>query len=143
MKGTLTVVAALMMGVVFSLVVCPGCQQEQAQPDVKQARVLAAENAQLKSQIETQQQHCEERLAKQKQHYEQQIARQKKQLDGCRQQNESLTELSREGVDKYMQDIVSPLVDENRKLQETIKTLETQVEQLQAELKQARKEPGA
>ena len=86
---------------------------------------------------------CEERLAKQKQHYEQQMARQKKQLDDCQQHNESLTELSSEGVEKYMQNIVSPLVDENRKLQEKIKTLETQVEQLQAELKQAGKEPGA
>jgi len=134
MKRTAPSVFVLMLGIIATFVLCSGCEEEQVQPDVKQARLIAVENARLKSEIQTQKQRHEQQLAKQKEGYEKRLAKQKEQLDACLQQNRGLTELSKEGVEKYMEDVLASVVDENRKLDEEVKTLEAEIEKLKAQL---------
>ena len=49
-----------------------------------------------------------------------------------------MEELSRKGVENYMQDILGPLADESTKLQKENTTLKAQIEKLKTELEEAK-----
>lgn len=134
-KRTLVLATAIVVGIVL----IAGCEEEQELPDAKRARLIAVENAQLKSEIEKQKRNCERK-----------IASQKEQLDKCLQTNKALQEASKENIEKLMDTALMMAVEENTKLLEENQSLKAQMEQLQMdkeilkkELEEVKKQAGS
>ena len=141
----------LAVGIVFGTMLFAGCEEEEkisdtkldtqldTTPDAKRSRLIAVENAQLKQQIEKLNiQHAGE-MERQKNLFTKENDRQKKQLDNCLRVKGSMEEMSKKGLENYMQDILGPLADENTKLQEENKTLKAQIEKLKTGLEESKK----
>lgn len=107
------------------------------------SRLVAMENLELKGKLAAQgQQHARE-MQQQKERLEKEIQGKQRLLDSCLQQKKSLEELSRDGVESYMSNIVGPLSDENKKLREENEALKVQVQNLKGQLDNLRAEGGA
>jgi cell division protein FtsB len=136
MKSPVSRVLLLAVGVVFCIMLIAGCEEEEnlsdtqsdTTPNSKRSRLIAVENTQLKAQIE-----------ELKKLHSSEMEKQKKLLDNCLREKGTLQEMSKKGLEDFMQDILGPLSDENTKLQEENKTLKAQVEKLKTELEEARK----
>jgi cell division protein FtsB len=102
--------------------------KQDTELDTKQSRLVAIENAQLKKQIE-----------KLKSLHAGEMEKQKKLLDKCLREKGTLEEMSKEGVDNYMQNVLVPVIDENAKMKEEIETLKAQIAKLKTELEEAKK----
>ena len=147
MARTVSKMLVLAVGIVLVTMLFTGCEEEQKisdtqpdlTPDAKRSRLIAVENAQLKQQIEKLKQMHIGELQRQKELNDKEMQRQQKKLDSCLQAKAAMDEISKKGVESYMQDIVGPLTEENAKLQEENKTLKAQIEKLKTELDEARK----
>jgi len=151
MARSVSKMLVLAIGIFFGTMLFAGCEEEEklsdtrldtkqdTELDTKQSRLVAIENAQLKRQIEKLKSLHAGEMEKQKNLHAKEMERQKKLLDNCTRNKEALEKMSREGVDNYMQNILGPVVDENAKLREEIKTLKAQIEKLKTELEEAKK----
>jgi len=117
------VVAAVTLFVTIATLV--GCQQPT--PNEKQARLLAAENAELKQKLartETQQ----KQQAKKLQQTEWELSK-------CRSQADLLQKDLEKGVTERAGDVTAKVIDENARLRK-------EIERLQSELKKPKAEPN-
>jgi len=115
-------------------VILGGCQEENASSLTeieKQSRLIAMENTKLKKQLELQQQVCQQQLQKAEQKHKTQMEKQKQQLEDCRRTVKHLEDMSREGIENYMSNILGPLVDENNKLRKENESLKARIKSLQ------------
>jgi predicted nuclease with TOPRIM domain len=127
----------LAVSIVAVAVLVTGCQEEK-QPDTKtiiaksRLKVLESkrENRQLRKEIEN--------LKKQ---HKEEIKHQKNLLEKCQQEKKDLEESLSKGVDKYMEDVLGPLVDENAKLHEENENLKSQIRLLKKQLEELKKRP--
>jgi cell division protein FtsB len=132
MKSPVSRMLLLTVGIVFGIMLITGCEEEGNLSDTqsnttansKRSRLIVIENAQLKAQIE-----------ELKKLHSSEIEKQKKLLDNCMREKKALDEMSKKGVDNYMQNILGPLAEENTKLREENKTLKAQIEKLKTEPK--------
>jgi cell division protein FtsB len=123
MKSPVSRMLLLAVGVVFGIMLITGCEEEEnlsdtqsdTTPNSKRSRLIAVENVQLKAQIE-----------KLKKLHSSEMEKQKKLLDNCLREKGTLEEMSKKGIEDFMQDILGPLSEENTKLREEIKTLRAQ-----------------
>ena len=130
MKRPVPKTLVLAVGIIVGFMLIAGCEEEEnlsntkpdTEPNTKRSRLIAIENAQLKEQIE-----------KLKNLHAGKMERQKKLLDNCLREKGTLQEMSNKGIENFMQDILGPIVEENTKLQEEIKTLKAQIEKLKTE----------
>ena len=155
MKRPVPKTLVLAVGIIVGFMLIAGCEEEQkisdtkldAQPDtqpdtppnVKRSRLIAIENAQLKAQIEKLKDSHTREMERQKNLHTKEKDRQKRLLDNCLRDKGALEEMSKQGVENYMQNILGPLSDENVKLRKEIKTLKEQIEKLKTELEEAKK----
>ncbi|MHC4727193.1 MAG: hypothetical protein ACYS17_08160 [Planctomycetota bacterium] len=155
MKESVHKTLVLAVSIIFSIVLFAGCEEEEkisdtkldAKPDAtldtppnaKRSRLIAIENAQLKARIEKLKDLHTREMESQKNLHNREKNRQKQLLDNCLRDKGILQEMSEKGVENYMQKVLGPIVDENAKLQEEIKTLKAQIEKLKAELEEAKK----
>ncbi len=138
MKRPVPKTLVLAVGIIVGFMLIAGCEEEEnlsntkpdTEPNTKRSRLIAIENAQLKAQIEELKKLRSSEMERQKNLYTKEKSRQKNLLDKCLREKEGLTKLSSEGVESYMQDILGPIIEENTKLQEEIKTLKGQIEKL-------------
>lgn len=105
-----------------------GCQQPQT-PNEKQARLLAAENIQLKERL-TNQQAKMETLQKQQ---AQKLQQQEQELATCRARAEQLQKDLETGIAERVKDVTTKVMDENARLRKEIETLQAQIKKLKAE----------
>ena len=143
MARSVSKMLVLVVGIVLSTMLFAGCEEEQnlsdTTPGVKQSRLIAVENSRLKKQIEQMKiQHASE-LQKQKELHAKEYDWQKRQLDSCLRAQATMEEMSKKGVESYMQDILGSVSDENTRLQEENKTLKVQIEKLKTELEETKK----
>jgi len=122
----------LVVGVIVALTLFAGCEEEN-QSDTKasttRSRFIANENRQLKEKIkELNRQHKRE------------IERWENLLAKCQKEKKDLEELSSKGFDKYMENILGPLSDENTKLRVENENLKSQIKMLQAQIKLLKKQ---
>ena len=147
MARTVSKMLVLSVGIVLVTMLFAGCEEEEKisdtqldiTPDAKRSRLIAVENAQLKQQIEKLKALHARELQKQKELNDKEMQRQQKQLDSCLRAQVTMEDISKNGIESYMQDIVGPMTEENAKLQAENKALKTQIEQLKTELEEARK----
>ena len=118
------------VSIVVGMMLIAGCEDEEkiseTKPDVKldthpsakRSRLIAIENAQLKEQIKRLKDSHTREMEKQKNLHTKEKNKQKKLLDNCLRDKGILQEMSKKGIDNYMQDILGPLDDYNTKLKE-------------------------
>jgi hypothetical protein len=137
----------LTVGIIFSIMLFAGCEEEEkitdtmndTPPDVKRSRLIAVENEQLKAQIEKLKVLHTREMEKQESLHNKEKGEMQQRLDTCLQEKKILDEMSKKGIENYMQDILGPVSEENAKLQEEIKTLKAQIEKLKADLEELKK----
>ena len=155
MKESARKTLVLAVSIIVGIMLISGCEEEEkisdtkldakpdakldTQPDIKRSRLIAVENTQLKAQIEKMKDSHAREMESQKNLHTKEKNRQKRLLDNCLREKGALQEMSKQGVENYMQNILGPLADENTKQQEEIKTLKEQIEKLKTELEEAKK----
>ena len=115
----------------FVAMLTAGCGQQEP-PGVKQSRAIAAENIELRKQVERLNQEIE-RL---KERHEKDIKEQQKLLTQCRQDKESWKKKARQNIRSQVEPVLDTVMDEIAKLREENTKLKAQIEQLQQEAKQ-------
>ncbi len=121
---TCTVVAALVAALAFA-----GCQQPtQEAPNQQQARLLAAQNADLQKQLEAQQAQIDTLQKK----YTQELRVRDQELIRRQVRIDALQHELKKGIDQRVQTITARVLDENAKLRQEIEQLKAQIEKLKA-----------
>jgi len=106
-----------------------GCQQPaQDVPNQQQARLLAAQNADLQKQLEARQ---AEINALQKKHT-QELRVRDQELIRCKVRIDALQQELKKGIDQRVGTITARVLDENAKLRQEIEQLKAQIEKLKA-----------
>jgi len=119
-------------GKTFVLVVCIavmltiGCGPQE-QPNVKKTRVIAAENIELRKQLD----HRNKEIEMLKQQYEKETKAQKKLLQECLLEKEEWQNKSRQNIRNQVKGVLDTVLEENTKLREENKQLESQIAELQ------------
>jgi len=124
--------AKAIVGMLIGVVILAGCEKQnggEISDSEKRSRLIAMENAELR-----------EQLAKQKDDYERQLVQKQQLFDQCNQQRTALADMSKGRLEGYMSDIVGPLVNENAKLHEQVKSLNMRVAELEAEIENLKTE---
>ena len=131
MRGPTYVVAILTIGIVVMLVA--SCHEEAA-PDVKKSRLIAAENIQLKKELARRNKEIEQL----KRQHQEQLKRQEDKLANCEQEKELWKARAGEAVKQNVQSVLKEVMDLNEALQQQNKRLKALVESLKSELEKAK-----
>ena len=102
----------------LAIFLAAGCQEETKQSggqDIKQARLIAAENSQLKEQL----QQCSDQLQKQKDLVTQ-----------CNNEKEAIAEKYDTQMKQQVNEVFTVVIEENAKLKAEIETLNAKIKQL-------------
>jgi len=134
-RRTIVLVAAIILANIFVV----GCQEEKVtdEPEAERMyKLLSMKYGRLQEQMDGQKQQCDKKIQEQKKLQAGQMQRQKSQLDNCLKQKTALQEISRDGIDSYMQNVVGPLAEESEKLKKQNEDLKARIEDLEKQLKQ-------
>lgn len=104
-----------------------GCQQPT--PNEKQARLLAAENIQLKERLANQQARAETTQKQQAQ----KVQQQEQELSKCRARAEQLQKDLEKGIAERVRDVTTKVMDENARLRKEIERLQAEIKKLKAD----------
>jgi len=122
-NGTYGVVAALVAMLVFA-----GCQQPQEAPNQQQARLLAAQNADLQKQLEARQ--AEIKVMQEK--HTKELRLRDQELIRCKVRIDALQQEIKKGIDQRVGTITARVLDENANLRQEIEKLKAEIEKLKA-----------
>ena len=111
---------------ICAIVLSAGCGPQQP-PNVKKARAIAAENIELRKELERRNSQIETL----KEQYGEELETQKKRLKTCLQEKEELKEKSRQNIRDQVKGVLDTVLEENRKLREENTRLKAQIEELQ------------
>lgn len=120
------------IGVVIMLIT--GCA-EQEPPSVKKSRLIAAENIELKKQLEQRRKEIE----KINQLHEESIKEQQKLIAECLQEKESWKDKSQQNIREQVDSVLDAVMEQNVKLREENEKLNEQIELLQIKVQQLEK----
>jgi hypothetical protein len=105
-----------------------GCQQQQEAPNQQQARLLAAQNADLQKQVAARE--AEIRALQQK--HTQELRLRDQELLRCKVRIDALQQDLQKGIDERVKSITAAVMDENAKLRQEVERLKAEIEKLQA-----------
>jgi hypothetical protein len=111
---------------ICAIMLTVGCGPQQP-PNVKKARAIAAENIELRKELERRNNQIETL----KEQYGEELEAQKKRLKTCLQEKEELKEKSRQNIRDQVKGVLDTVLEENRKLREENTRLKAQIEVLQ------------
>jgi hypothetical protein len=111
---------------ICAIMLTAGCGQPET-PNVKKARAIAAENIELRKELNRR----NNQLKTLKEQYGEELETQKKRLKTCLQEKEELKEKSRQNVRDQVKGVLDPVLEDNRKLREENTRLKAQIEELQ------------
>ena len=123
------------LAVIFCCSLFAGCENNAniETPSEKESRLIAVENAQLQKDLENQKALSQKQLANQKKSSDKETQRLNNALDNCKKENQSLQEISTDGIESYMSNIVGPLSDRVAELEKENEALKAQIEQLKTQ----------
>jgi len=110
----------------FVAMLTAGCGQKEP-PSVKQTRAIAAENIELRKQVER----LSREIEKLKEQHETENNKQEKLLAQCRQDQEAWKKKAQQNIRSQVAPVLDAVVDETAKLREENTKLRAQIEQLQ------------
>ena len=105
-----------------------GCQQPQQAPNQQQARLLAAQNADLQEQLERQR--AEIKVLQEK--HTKELRQRDQELIRCKVRIDALQQEVKKGVQERVKSITTPVLDENARLRQEVVELKAQIEKLKA-----------
>ena len=117
---------AFVLVVSIAVVLIIGCGPQEP-PNVKKTRVIAAENIELRKQLDRRNKEIEML----KEQYEKDTKAQKKLLQTCLQEKEEWQNKSRQNIRNQVKGVLDTVLEENTKLREENKQLRSQIEELQ------------
>jgi hypothetical protein len=109
-----------------ALVLTVGCGPQQP-PNVKRARAIAAENIELRKELDR----LNKKIEMLEDQYGKELKAQKKILQKCLKEKEDLKEKSRQNVRVQVKGVLDTVLEENKKLREENTRLKAQIEELQ------------
>ena len=109
-----------------TLVLTAGCGPQQP-PNVKKARAIAAENIELKKELDLRNKEIEMLKAQ----HGKELTEQKKLLADCLKEKEALQNKSRQNVRDQVKGVLGSVLEENKKLRDENTKLKAQIEELQ------------
>ena len=114
---------------VFSVAVMliGGCAGQNEPPSVKKSRAIAAENIELRKELER----CNMQIEKLKGQHMEEIDEQKQLLAECLKEKEILKQRSRQNIRSQVKDVLDTVLAENKKLSDENARLKEQIEELQ------------
>lgn len=127
MKGLAQKTFVLAVGVVAMLIA--GCEGQEL-PSAKKSRLIAAENMQLKKELEQRSKEIE----KLKKLHDRQMKEQEELLEKCLQEKEAWKEKSRQNVRNQVKGVFDAIMEQNAKLRQENEKLKAQIEELKTEL---------
>jgi len=127
MKGLAQKTFVLAVGVVAMLIV--GCEGQEL-PSAKKSRLIAAENMQLKKELEQR----SEEIERLKELHDRQMKEQEELLEKCLQEKEAWKEKSRQNVRNQVKGVFDAIMEQNVKLRQENEKLKAQIEELKKEL---------
>jgi len=133
MKIPILKIFLFVIGVAVAL--SAGCQEEEL-IGAKKSRVIAAENIQLKKDLEQRDQEIE----KLKKLHDKQAKQQEELLTKCLQEKETWKQKAQQNIKEQVDSVLTAVVDDNAKLREEIKNLKSQIEKLKKELDELTKD---
>ena len=116
------------MAVTVATVLLTGCQQSQEAPNQQQARLLAAQNADLQKQLEARQ--AEIKVMQEK--HTRELRLRDQELIRCKVRIDALQQEIKKGIDQRVGTITARVLDENAKLRQEIEQLKAEIEKLKA-----------
>lgn len=116
---------SLISSIGFAVVLAAGCGEKEA-PNVKQSRVLAAENMQLQKELDR----SNQRFENLKEQYDKELEKQNKLLEECKRERDQWKTKARQNVRDQAASLVDPLMEEITRLREENKKLTEQLEEL-------------
>ncbi|MHC4436799.1 MAG: hypothetical protein ACYS3S_05525 [Planctomycetota bacterium] len=126
-----------------ALTLTTGCGQQstgsltEEPPSVKKARAIAAENIELKKQLEQ----LSKELETLKEHHNREINEQKDLLEICLQEKEALKKKSRQNIRNQVKGVFDTILEENKKLRESTGRLTAENARLKAQIEELQKQP--
>jgi len=123
MKEPIQKIFILVIGVAIAL--GAGCQ-EQGLPSGKKCRLIAAENVQLKKELEQ----CDKEIERLKKLHDEEIKQQEDLLTKCLQEKETWKQKAQQNIKEQVDSVLAAVVDENTKLREEIKNLKAELDEL-------------
>jgi outer membrane murein-binding lipoprotein Lpp len=119
---------APVFAVCFIVTLIAGCGQKEP-PSVKQSRAIAAENIELRKQLER----LNRQIEKLKEQHDKKTNEQKKLLARCEQEKEAWKKKAQQNVRNQVEPVLDAVIDETAKLREENTRLKAQIEQLKEE----------
>ena len=117
----------LVVSVVVVIMLIAGCQEQQL-PSAKKSRLIAAENMQLKKELERR----SKDIKGLKELHDREIEKQEKLLAKCLGEKETWREKSRQNIRNQVNGVVDAIMEQNAKLRRENEKLKAQIEQLTA-----------
>ena len=133
MKGPGIRIFILAAGIII-IILSAGCEEEQVK-DNQKARVIAAENIQIKNLL----QQRDSEIEKLKEQQKSELKKQEELLIKCQEEKKALEEQLTEKYEGQINEFLENLGEENAKLQQENENLKLQVEKLKAELEEIKK----
>ena len=110
---------------IIVIVFIAGCEEQQLSGE-KKSRLIAAENMELKRELQRRSKEIEGL----KELYDREIEKQEKLLAKCQEEKETWKEKSRQNVRNQVNDVADALMEQNAKLRRENEKLKAQIEQL-------------
>ena len=130
MKRPACKICVIVIGVAVMLM--GGCSGPES-PGVKQGRALAAENIELRKQLEQRSAEIE----KLTQRHSEEIKKQQGLLEKCEQEKQAWRTKAQQNIRDQVKGVLDTVVEENSRLRAENKALKAQIEELQAQPKQS------
>jgi len=115
---------AFVLAVCIVVMLIAGCEEEENLSNPKKSRLIAAENMQLKKDLERR---------------DKEIERQKELLEKCLQEKNTWKEKARQNIQEQVDSIFTAVMEKNKELRKENESLKAQIEKLKAELEEAEK----
>ena len=115
----------LVVSVVVVIMLIAGCQEQQL-PSAKKSRLIAAENMQLKKELEQR----SKDIKGLKDLHDKETEKQEELLAKCQEEKETWREKSRQNIRNQVNGVVDAIMDQNAKLRRENEKLKAQIKQL-------------
>ncbi len=120
-NAVVTIIAVVVVAICAS-----GCQQQAQTPNEKQARLLAAQSADLQQELAA----CKAEIETLRQKHAQELRQRDEELAQCKARIEALQKDIDKGIAERVGDVATRLLDENAKLRKEVERLKAQVDRL-------------
>lgn len=129
-------IKAFVLVVGFAVVLTIGCGPQEP-PSIKKSRAIAAENIELRKELDNR----NEEIETLKEQHSREIEEQQKLLQKCLQDKEALKEKSRQNIRNQVKGVLDTVLEENKKLRESTGRLTSENASLKTQIEELQKQP--